>query len=85
MNSLINEITKQQATSSVNINIMKEEMDNLSKNLEVSSEIIAFDQTIIDAISNKNFSIIFKETVKLGKTLKIENITVTDEGNEQYK
>lgn len=60
-------------------------MDNLSKNLEVSSEIIAFDQTIIDAISNKNFSIIFKETVKLGKTLKIENITVTDEGNEQYK
>jgi len=76
MYSLINDFNYQQAVASADI--MKKELDNLSKNLEVFSGTIALDPIINDAISNKNTSIILKESNKLGDNLKIENITITD-------
>jgi len=54
MNSLIKEIAKEQAIASVNV--MREELDNISKTFEISAKTIALDQTVIDAISNKNSS-----------------------------
>lgn len=76
MYSLVNHINYQQAVSSADI--MKKELEDLSISLEVFSETIALDSTINDAISNKNTSILLKESNKLGENFKIENITITD-------
>lgn len=76
MNSLIKEIAKERAASSVNV--MKEKLDNISKTSEISAKTFALDQTIIDAITNKNSSKLLSEIKALGETLGIGNITVTD-------
>jgi len=76
MNSLISNIVEKQAVASVDI--MKEELNNLSKTLKISAETIAFDQTMIDAILDKNATLILKESESLGESLGIDSIIVTD-------
>ncbi len=76
MSSLINSITNHQATASANI--MKEELDNISKTLEISSKTIALDQTIIDGILTNNKHKILEESNKLKVVLELDNITITD-------
>jgi len=76
MNSLIKEIAKEQATASVNV--MKEELDNISETSEISAKTFALDQTVIDAITNKNSSKLLSEIKVLGETLGIGSIAVTD-------
>ncbi|MDW5298770.1 MAG: methyl-accepting chemotaxis protein [Sedimentibacter sp.] len=76
MNSLITEITYQQAVSSADI--MKEELNKIGKTLEISAKTLSVDKTIIEAILTEDTKIILEESKHLGEALEIENITVTD-------
>lgn len=76
MNSLVADITRQQAVSSADI--MREELDKISKTLEISAKTLSFDQTIIEAILTENANAILEESKYLGEALEIENIIVTD-------
>lgn len=76
MNSLITDITRQQAVSSADI--MREELDKISKTLEISAKTLSVDQTIIEAVSSEDANTILEESKYLSEALEIENIIVTD-------
>ncbi|MEL7647424.1 MAG: methyl-accepting chemotaxis protein [Sedimentibacter sp.] len=76
MNSLIAHMSTDQAISSADM--MKEELDNMGKTLEISSKTIALDETIINAVTTKDQGMALAESQTLGEALDVENITVTD-------
>lgn len=76
MNSLITNMSTEQAVSSADM--MKEELDNMGRTLEVSAKTIALDQTIINAVTAEDQGAVLAESQTLGEALDVENITVTD-------
>jgi methyl-accepting chemotaxis protein len=75
-NTMISNITNKQATDSANV--MKKELNNTSKTLEISSKMISINQTVINEILAKNSIAILKESENLKEMLGLDNITITD-------